>query len=373
MNGPVRTERATGPDSSAAAIPGSATSGFRRPSRAPGAPVAPRRWVSAYWSGRRGGAALHLLDAALAPAEALFRGAVRARSGWHDRVAAAPVPIPVASVGNLTVGGTGKTPVVRWLGEWLRARGVAVAIVTRGYGGDETELHRAWFGADAVRAGRDRSGCVREAASRGFELALVDDGFQHRSLSRGLDILLVAAGDSPNFRMLPRGPGREPVEAAARADFVLITRRTGQGADHGPAWRRALGRAAPRTPVLEAALEMDGWRDLRGRTIPPPRGDILAVCSVARPHAFRRGLVRLLPAASIELLDFPDHHRYRERDAGAILARLGGRTIVCTAKDAGKLRAFPELGTRCAVVGFGARGDPPPPLQAALLALAGNP
>ncbi len=373
MNGPAQPDRATEPEAHAGDLPATATNGFRHPGGAPGALATLRRWAPAYWSGRHRGAAIHLLDAALAPAEAIFRGAVRTRSAWHDRTAAGRLPIPVASVGNLTVGGTGKTPVVRWLGEWLRARGVATAIVTRGYGGDETELHRGWFGADAVRAGRDRRGCVREAAALGFVLALVDDGFQHRSLARDLDVLLVAAEDSPNYRMLPRGPGREPVGAAARADFVLITRRAGAGDDYGPAWRRTLGRTAPRTPVLEAALEMDGWRDLGGRAIPPPRGDILAVCSVARPGAFGRGLARRLPTASIELLDFPDHYRYRRRDAEALLAHLGGRTIVCTGKDAVKLRAFSSLEARCAVVGFGVRGDPPSPLREALLALAGGP
>ncbi len=341
-----------------------------RPGHALRMGTALRRWVPAHWSSREEGPAFHPLDVALAPAEMLFRGAVRMRSAWYDRAPAALNAIPVVSIGNLTVGGTGKTPVVRWVGDWLRARGVAVAIVTRGYGADEIALHRTWFGAEAVQAGRNRRLCVRAAAARSFELALVDDGFQHRALKRDLDILLVAAGDSPQFRMLPRGPGREPPAAAARADFVVMTRRGEEGRrDHGSAWRRMLGRVAPRTPILEVDLVMGRWSDLGGHEISPPRGPVLAVCSVARPEAFRRGLARLLSTAAIDLLAFPDHHRYRSHHARALLARAAGRRIVCTAKDAVKLRAFPELKAHAVVVGFGVSGDLPPALRQALRAL----
>ena len=324
-----------------------------------------RGFVRDFWARDRRGPGAALLDAGLVPAEAAFRVAVAVRSTWYERARLPAPPIPVVSVGNLTVGGTGKTPVVRWLGDWFRERGAQTGVVVRGYGGDEVALYRRWFGPGAVFVGTDRREGVGAAGARGCDVALLDDGFQHRRVRRTLDILLVAAEDPLRVRLLPRGPYREPLRAARRATHVLVTRRTASRAAVA-AWRERLARVAPDACVLEAEMKMGGWSDLAGCPAAPPRGDVLAVCAVARPGSFASGLAELLPGAGVELVAYPDHHDFTLRDVASLLARRGRRTIVCTAKDAVKLAAHRELSNHCAVVGLGVCGRPREPLLGAL-------
>jgi len=330
-----------------------------------------RRWIRDFWETEDLSPAARLLGAALTPPELFFRLCVSARGAWSRGGPERATPIPVVSVGNLTVGGTGKTPVVRWLGDWLRRAGSRAAIVTRGYGGDELALYRRWFGAGAVFSGRDRAGSVRAAADLGFALALVDDGFQHRRLGRALDLVLVAVEDPVRAHLMPRGPYREPPSAAARATHILLTRR-GPGTRRRQAWRKRMSRLAPGAPVMDVDLVMGGWHNLQGEPTAPPETDVLALCSVARPRSFLQGLERLLPGAVIELMAHADHHRYSRRDVSALLGRLGDRTVVCTEKDAVKLSAFPELEPHCAVIGFRVEGEPELPLRQAIKDVMGG-
>ena len=328
-----------------------------------------RALVDTLWADDEPRFPTRLLGMVLAPAEVTFRATVSVRGRWYDRKRL-PVPsIPVVSVGNLTVGGTGKTPVVRWLGDWCHRRGVRAAVVVRGYGRDEVALYRRWFGDEAVFAGVDRRAGVRAAGERGYQLALLDDGFQHRRLARTLDILLLAAEDPWRVRMLPRGRYREPLGAARRATHVLLTRRTA-GRDAAQAWRERLARVAPGVSVLNVEMMMGDWSDLAGRPANPPCEDVLAVCSIARPHAFAAGLGELLPAASIELVSYPDHHEYAADDVAALLARRGGRTIVCTDKDAVKLARHPEFAHHAVAIGLRVGGEPRGALLEALAGVA---
>ena len=324
------------------------------------------RWaVQELWAGEGLGAGRRAFLASLAPFEAGFRLAAAARNAWHDRARPVPAPVSVVSVGNLVAGGTGKSPVVRWLRQWFAGTGARAAVVCRGYGGDEAAMHRRWFGGDAVFSGPSRAQGVRRAWERGWELVLLDDGFQHRSVHRDLDILLVAAEDPLRVRLLPRGPYREPLSAAKRATHVLVTRRSASRKT-SDAWRAAVARATPRTPVLQAEMEMGEWTDLNGAPTTPPPGDVLAVSAIARPRDFQKGLRGLLPSACVEAAPFADHHPYSRRDVDALLARRAGRTVVCTEKDAVKLSAFPELARHCVAVGFRVVGEPPDALSSAL-------
>lgn len=328
-----------------------------------------RGLVSELWAGDEPRLATRLLASALAPAEAAFRAAVAVRRRWYDRKRPPATSIPVVSVGNLTVGGTGKTPVLRWLGDWLRARGVRAAVVVRGYGRDEVALYRRWFGDEAVFVGTDRRTGVRAAGRAGYRLALLDDGFQHRRLARTLDILLVAAEDPWRVRMLPRGRYREPLGAVGRATHVLLTRRIAEMAAV-QAWRERLARVAPGVPVMQLEMTMGDWRDLAGSPANAPPEDVLAICSIARPRAFADGLGRLLPGARIELAAYPDHHEYTVEDVAALLGRRDGRTIVCTDKDAVKLVRHRELADHAVAVGLRVRGDPRGTLRTALEGVA---
>ena len=323
-------------------------------------------FVRDFWAGRRRGPGAAILGAGLMPAEAVFRTVIAARSARYERARIPAPPIPVVSVGNLTVGGTGKTPVVRWLGDWFRKRGVKVAVVVRGYGEDEVALYRRWFGRGAVFAGADRRRGIRAAGVCGCDLALLDDGFQHRRVRRMLDILLVAVEDPLPVRLLPRGPYREPLAAVRRATHVLLTHRSKASRAGVTAWLERLARVSPDTFVLEAEMKMGGWSDLAGCPAEPPGGDVLAVCAIARPHAFAGGLGELLPGVRVDLVAYPDHHRFTRRDAAVLLAQRGRRAIVCTAKDAVSLADHPELSDHCVVVGFRVAGEPQAPLESAL-------
>ena len=321
--------------------------------------------VRDFWREGRRGPGASLLRAALAPAEAAFRVATQTRSWWHGRSRRAVPPIPVVSVGNLVVGGTGKTPVVRWLAEWFLERGLKVAIVLRGHDRDEVLLHRRWFGPEAVFVDADRRRAVAMASARGRRVALLDDGFQQPWRGHPLNVLLVAAEDPERVRLLPRGPYREPLSAARRATHVLVTRRVAPKA-RAAIWRERMARVAPAASPAVIELRMRGWRDLAGRPVAPPGQGVLAVCGVARPRAFAEGLARLRFGGDVELAAYPDHHEFTADDAAELMARRGGRPIVCTEKDAVKLAAFPALAPYCAVVELQAKGRPPEPLLGAL-------
>lgn len=297
-----------------------------------------RRW----WAGELGGVG-RVLSLLAWPSELLFRWAVAVRNGAYEhglrRVEQGP--IPVVSVGNLLVGGTGKTPVAAWLLGRLQARGRRPALVTRGYGSDEVALHRRWNPEAPVVVAQRRIRGVERAAEQGADVAVVDDGFQHRRLARDLDIVLVPAEGPLRGRLLPRGPFREGPGALRRADIVVVTRRS---ADEGRAEEMAeeVRLLAPGAAVVRIALEPGEWTDLSGEPAEPPASDapgVLAVCSVARPEPFRRTLRERLERP-VELLSFPDHHDYDAVDARRIAERARGRPVVTTEKDAVKLLPF---------------------------------
>ena len=299
-------------------------------------------WVRSWWAGERGlpGAALSLLAL---PLEALYRSAVALRSLAYDGgvLRSVRAPIPVVSVGNLVVGGTGKTPVTAWLVRRLQEMGARPAVLMRGYGDDEVQLHRQWNPGAQVLANRDRVRAASDAAAQGATVAVLDDGLQHRRLERDLEVVLVAAEQPLRGHLLPRGPYREGAAALSRADLVAVTRRTAEDAEVEETLRQVF-RVAPEQRTAVLRLAPDGWRDLKGGEAPAPVGDVLAVTAVAEPKLFQRLLGRSL-AGNVELLAFPDHHAFDEQDARLIRERAGARTVATTEKDAVKLKAFAAL------------------------------
>lgn len=307
------------------------------------------RWVWRWWAGEAGlpGA---LADAIAWPCEHLYRAAVGVRNRAYHRgwLPARRAPIPVISVGNLAVGGTGKTPLSAWLARWFADRGVPVAVAVRGYGADEIVLHGRWNPDIAVHAHRRRARAVAAAAESGARLAVLDDAFQHRAVRRDLDLVLLAAEGPKNHRLLPRGPFREPPQALRRADFVLITRRTAsrEDADAVAEWAR---RAAPSVPTVHVAFRPGRWQRLDGTPASAPRGEVLAVAGIARPELFVATL-RETGAGPVELVTFPDHHHYRAGDAAAIRRFAANRPVVTTEKDAVKLVRFADILGECRVL-----------------------
>jgi tetraacyldisaccharide 4'-kinase len=303
-----------------------------------------RSFVTRWWSGDAG-AAGRVLDAALLPAELGFRRIVAARNRGFDRgEGVETVGVPVISVGNIAVGGAGKTPFAAWLVARLREMGRTPGIALRGYGEDEVLLHRELNPAVTVAAAARRIEAARELAAAGCDVIVLDDGFQHRRLARDLDLVLVAAETWRRTpRLLPRGPWREDVTALARADALVVTRKSAS-----PERAREVGREAadlaPGKPIVLCHLAADRLTALHGRESMPleslaGRG-VLAVAALASPEPFFAALRAV--GAAVEEAAYADHHPFTAADARRIEARAAGRTIVMTRKDEVKLR--PLLG-----------------------------
>ena len=296
-----------------------------------------RRW----WDGSLGTTGT-VLDVLTAPLGWTFAAGVGLRNRHFDRSGGTTVQgIRVVSVGNLAVGGTGKTPLAAWVARLVADRGLGVAIVARGYGKDELMLHQRWNPAVHMVADPDRIAGVRRARALGANVAVLDDGFQHRRLARDLDLVLLAAEDPYPARLLPRGPFRESPGSLARAHGVVVTRRTATAEEARSLARRVRGEH-PGLTLAVVALLPGPWQDLRGNPADGPVGPTLSAAAVARPGAFA-AQVSAASGNETELVTYPDHHEYTEADARALRTRAGTRTLVVTEKDAVKLVGLAPL------------------------------
>lgn len=300
-----------------------------------------RDFAARVWAGEAGPGG-RALDAALLPAEWAFRGIVAARNEAFERgvIEAESAGVPVISVGNLAVGGAGKTPFAAWVAARLRSWGHRPGIALRGYGGDETLLHRELNPTIPVAAAAKRVEAARELAVGGCDVVVLDDGFQHRRLARDLDIVLIAVeGWTPRPRLLPRGPWREGTPALARADVIVLTRKSA-GVARARQVEAEVARAAPGKPISICHLEADRLVALHGgasRELDWLRGRrVFAVAALAGPKPFFDALRQA--GATVEEDAFADHHPFSAADAARIQALAEGRTIVMTHKDAVKLR-----------------------------------
>jgi tetraacyldisaccharide 4'-kinase len=279
----------------------------------------------------------------LMPAERLFGGVVGLRDilydvGWlpsHD------ASIPVVSIGNLTVGGTGKTPVAAWVASGLAARGAQPAVILRGYGEDEPLVHERLNPAIPVIVNPDRTRAVATAAAGGATIAVLDDAFQHRAIRRDADLVLVSADRwTPNVRVLPAGPWREPLSALRRATLIIVTSRASD-AQRVDEVHKALAAAAPGVPRVSVRLSLaDLVRaddDVQRRPREELRGaKVLAVASVADPASFLAQLRAL--GAIVEEQLFRDHHAFSDQEIADIASKSARFDyVVCTLKDAVKL------------------------------------
>jgi len=296
--------------------------------------------VDRLWYGRD--AVATATRTALLPFERLFGGIVGARDILYDAgwLPALETPIPAVSVGNLTVGGTGKTPMSAWLAHGLAARGARPAIVLRGVGGDEPLVHRALNPTIPVVVGADRVAAVREAAAAGADIAVLDDAFQHRRVQRAADLVLISADRwTDDVRLLPAGPWREPLRAIRRATLVIVTRKAADDATVAHVHQR-LSEVAPAIPRVSVRLEPQrlvrlGTDD--SRTLATLAGaTVRAILAIADPDAFVRQLEQL--GAHVHAMVYPDHHAFDDADVQRIAGAMQGSEVaVCTLKDAVKL------------------------------------
>lgn len=306
-----------------------------------------REWVPRWWAGE-GGAAGGVLDVVLSPAEGLFRGIAGVRNRLYDRriLGVESVPVPVISVGNLAVGGAGKTPFSAWLVRRLLTGERRPAVAMRGYGEDEVLLHRELNPSVPVFAAARRVEAAREAVSAGCDVVVLDDAFQHRALARDLDIVLVAAeGWGARRRLMPRGPWREDVGALRRAGIAVVTRKSASP-ERSAEVADEIRRTVPTVAVVECSLAPSRLRrltstdaasadDVRGLDWLHGRR-ILAVAALADPRPFFAHLRE--HAGEVETVAFADHHAFSPEEATALARRAGERVMVMTHKDAVKLR-----------------------------------
>ena len=300
-----------------------------------------RTWVPRWWSGEAGVAG-RVLDAALLPAEAAFRGVAAARNAAYDRewLHAERAPVPVVSIGNLAVGGAGKTPLAAWTAARLRAMGRRPAVALRGYGEDEVLVHRELNPDVPVFAAARRVEAACAAAAAGCDVVVLDDGFQHRALARELEVVLVAVeGWRAGPRVLPRGPWREGPSALRRADVVVLTRKSAPLA-RAEAVEREVAPWMDGRPVACCHLAPGPLAALHGgATVEPEvlagRG-VLAVAALADPSSFLAHLRAW--GAEVDAALFGDHHAFTAAEAVELARRAARRAIVMTRKDAVKLR-----------------------------------
>lgn len=315
-----------------------------------------------------------LARAVLWPAEALMRGAVAQRRQRYDRAlqrgTLPAMALPALSVGNLTVGGTGKTPVAAWFAARLQERGAHPALVMRGYGDDEWRVHSVLNPTVPVLRNPDRVLGTAQAAAGGADCVVLDDAFQHRRARRVADVVLLSADRFAGaVRLLPAGPYREPLTALQRATAIVVTVKAASQ-EQVDRVLQAVQRAAPDVGVAVLRLEPGPLRQLASShpdgepaALPgtatlaenkPDDGPVVLVTAVADPQAFESQM-RACGYDVRSHLTYGDHHTFTATDIATVLARTaptGGPAgitpatrVVCTLKDAVKLAPlWPRVG-----------------------------
>jgi tetraacyldisaccharide 4'-kinase len=298
----------------------------------------------------------------LPPLSVLYNAVTRTRLSLYRRGTFHSIKLdrPVISVGNITAGGTGKTPLVEWVSRALAAAGKKVCILTRGYGRDNPDrmvivsdggkvmatpaeagdepflLATNLAGVSAVISNADRVAAGNEAIKQfGSDCFVLDDGFQHLRLQRDLNIVTIDATNPWGGRnLLPYGRLREPLSGLNRADVIVIT-RTDQ-VKNVDDLREEIVKHAPNAPIFTSQMRtarITPLSDSSGALVPP----VAAFCAVGNPRSF-------FTAVPYELAfekSFPDHHRYSQSEIDSLIdaaTLAGANSLITTAKDAVKLR-----------------------------------
>jgi len=329
----------------------------------------------------------HLLSGLLRGGALLYGAAVAARNRAYDRgwVRQARLPCPVISIGNLSLGGTGKTTCVESLATRLLQRGLRVCILSRGYGGKARRpywlLHRqgrllvngqpaatrdglpdepqllAWHLSGVpvvIGAAREQTGRL---ACEEFQPAalILDDGFQHRRLFRDLDLVLVNARmPLSGWPIFPHGPMREPLASLSRAQVIVVT-KVDQSRELVAALQERLRMINPDALIATAMHEPDTLQDLAGE-MPVPLDrltgmSVSLVSSIGDPDGFEQ-TVRQLGSSVVSHAVYPDHHAYSRRDWDEVVqgaCAAGAQALVTTEKDAVRLSPFKDVAASAAL------------------------
>jgi tetraacyldisaccharide 4'-kinase len=308
-------------------------------------------------SGRRKGVQATVLRALLRLAETPYALAMRVRNRRYDRGSAEShaAGVPVISVGNLTLGGTGKTPLVEWIAKKLRESGIRLAIVSRGYGAEESgyndealELELSLPDVPHLQ-NPDRVTAARVAVEElEMQLILLDDGFQHRRLRRDLNIVLLDASEPFGFgHVFPRGTLREPLNGLARADVTVLSRADMVTSEVRGKIQARVRQYSPQAIWCEVEHRVTTLLGSNGHEVSTDllKGKrVAAFCGIGNSAGFRHTL-DTLGCEVVAWREFPDHYNYTREDVAA-LSEWGQQAdvLVCTRKDLVKLRV-PTLGS----------------------------
>jgi tetraacyldisaccharide 4'-kinase len=313
-------------------------------------------------SGRRRGAGAALLRGTLALGEPFYAMTTALRNWCYERrvFPSDPAPRPVICVGNITTGGTGKTPVVRWLADRMRQAGHRPAILMRGYKGtsstgsdeqrlltkllEDESLHRIPVIANPNRlAGAQRALQIDPH----IDVFILDDGFQHRKLRRAFDLVLI---DSTNpfghGHQLPRGLLRESLRGLTRAGALLLTHVESVGEPDLQHIERSIRRYNAFAPIYHCRHALRPPEQLHGKRF-------FLFCGIGNPQALQRQVDVLMPGSRAGSRFFGDHHAYREDDLIALesAARAAGADVLATTgKDLVKLDALGRANVEVPVV-----------------------
>jgi len=315
-------------------------------------------------SGRRRGFIPAAVRGMFAVAEPIYGAIIRRKNRQFDSAALpiARVAAPVISVGNLTVGGTGKTPFVVWLARWFRARQYAVSLISRGYGRPAKQgIEKQSLNDEALeiadllpdvphRQDPDRVAAARAELADGQPRVLIlDDAFQHRRLARDLDIVLLDALEPFGYgHLLPRGLLREPIESLRRAHVVALSRSDAVSAERRAEIRAIVAQHAPQAEWIELVHQPTALRDTLGRCESLSKWcgkRVAAFAGIGNPAGFQHTL-QSAGLNVVEMRPFADHAKYSSAERDSLvtwvssLGQLDG--VLCTHKDLVKVRA-PDL------------------------------
>lgn len=309
------------------------------------------------------------ISSVMLPLSVLYRAVTQTRlaaykKGW---LPVTRLPVPVISIGNLTTGGTGKTPLVEWVCRTLASKQKRVCILTRGYGrpnprsrvvvsdGSTVLTDAALAGDEPFLLAQNLKGLAsvisdanRIAAGKwaidnlGADVFVLDDGFQHLALARDLNVLTIDATNPwGGGRLLPAGRLREPRSGLSRADLVVVT-RSDQSDELGPLVSE-IQRIFGSGPVVTSEMTVKGISLINSEgaeEFVSPHPPVAAFCAIGNPDSFLK-LLRRVEIDPVFMRTFPDHHSYTQAEVDTLVrdaVRHGARSIITTAKDAVKLR-----------------------------------
>jgi tetraacyldisaccharide 4'-kinase len=288
----------------------------------------------------------------LIPLAGAYWAVMKLRAAWRgggSRSGAVRLPLPTIAVGNLSVGGTGKTPLAAWIADYCAVRDRAPGILLRGYGGDEPLVHQRLVPRAVVVANPDRVAGAAAARAQGAQVLVLDDAYQLLGVARDLNIAVLSAESAAASPWpLPAGPWRERWDALGRADLIVVTRKCASaeaaGAladrlDRGRGRRRGGGeRGTPVCTMWLAVNHLEGMQSGTRQELGVLAGRrVVAAAGIADPESFAGQLREA--GARVQLAAYQDHHAYRPSDVERLVqAAAGGDYVVVTEKDAVKLR-----------------------------------